>query len=209
VPSQYNPWQLLYGHQVASNHMQLKYKPNSVIIQTFFMKMHIDLSDPKVVDELFNENNVKYFHFAKSLIGDPEEARDIVADSYLKLLSQQYIQFANTTHLRSYLYVVVKNGCSDYLRRSKHKVKVEDHLKQTVPLAENVIERRYQQNELIQLIYRRIDGLPKQMKLVFKLTYLEGYNRSEVARRLKLSENTIRNTNAAALKAIRMTFLND
>jgi RNA polymerase sigma factor (sigma-70 family) len=171
------------------------------------MKMDFDLSDPNVMDELFYDNNNKCILFAKRLIGDPEEARDIVADSYLKLLSQQYIQFANTAHLRSYFYSVVKNGCSDYLRRSKYKVKVEGQLKQTASLAENMIERRYQQNELIELIYKRIDNLPKQMKLVFKLTYLEGYNRAEVAQRLNLSENTIRNTNAAAMKAIRMTFL--
>jgi RNA polymerase sigma-70 factor (ECF subfamily) len=43
------------------------------------------------------------------------------------------------------------------------------------------------------------------MQQVFKLTYLEGYSRTEVAQMLNLSENTIRNTNAAAMKALRLT----
>jgi RNA polymerase sigma-70 factor (ECF subfamily) len=43
------------------------------------------------------------------------------------------------------------------------------------------------------------------MQQVFKLTYLDGYSRTEVAQMLSLSENTIRNTNAAAMKALRLT----
>jgi len=170
--------------------------------------MHLDFNDPKVIVELFNKNNLKCIQYAKRRIGNLEEAQDIVADSYLKLMSQQYIQFDNTAHLQSYFYAMIKNGCSDYLRRSKFRVKVEGHLKQTAPSAENVIERRYQKSQLVQLIYNRIEDLPKQMKQVFKLTYLEGFNRSEVAQRLNLSENTIRNTNAAAMKTIRTTFSN-
>ncbi|HEX6429459.1 MAG TPA: sigma-70 family RNA polymerase sigma factor, partial [Niastella sp.] len=66
-------------------------------------------------------------------------------------------------------------------------------------------EKRYQEAELIQILYERINELPERMQQVFKLTYLDGYSRTEVAQLLNLSENTIRNTNAAAMKALRLT----
>ena len=59
--------------------------------------------------------------------------------------------------------------------------------------------------ELIQILYERINQLPERMQQVFKLTYLEGYSRTEIAQMLNLSENTVRNTNAAAMKALRLT----
>jgi RNA polymerase sigma-70 factor (ECF subfamily) len=55
------------------------------------------------------------------------------------------------------------------------------------------------------MLYERINQLPERMQQVFKLTYLDGYSRTEVAQMLNLSENTIRNTNAAAMKALRLT----
>jgi RNA polymerase sigma-70 factor (ECF subfamily) len=76
----------------------------------------------------------------------------------------------------------------------------------TEQLSENVIEKKYQEAELVQMLYDRINQLPDRMQQVFKLTYLDGFSRAEVAQMLNLSENTIRNTNAAAMKAIRLTF---
>jgi RNA polymerase sigma-70 factor (ECF subfamily) len=55
------------------------------------------------------------------------------------------------------------------------------------------------------MLYERINQLPERMQQVFKLTYLDGYSRTEVTQMLSLSENTIRNTNAAAMKALRLT----
>lgn len=165
--------------------------------------MQYDLHDSKVYGELFDNSYRQLFLFAKSLIGDTEEARDIVAESFIKLWTQKN-QFANVTHLKVYFYTVIRNACIDYLRNDKIRTKVVDQLKQTETITENVIERKYQEAELMQLLYERINRLPERMKQVFKLTYLDGYSRAEVARMLNLSENTIRNTNVAAMKALKM-----
>lgn len=171
------------------------------------MEMHLDLNDSRVIDELFNSNYIKFVFFATKLIKNKEDARDIVVDSFVKLLGHKSIKFENPTHLQTYFYSVIKNSCLDYLRKAKSTAILNDHLMQEVPLIEDVMEHKWQESELVQLIYERIEYLPERMRQVFKLIYLDGYSRAEVAQLLKLSENTIRNTNAAAMKAIRMTFL--
>jgi RNA polymerase sigma-70 factor (ECF subfamily) len=108
-------------------------------------------------------------------------------------------------HLQVYCCSVIKNACIDYLRKDKLRTRIENQLGQAVMLSENAIERKYQEAELIQLLYERINQLPDRMQQVFKLTYLDGYSRAEIAQMLNLSENTIRNTNAAAMKALRLT----
>ncbi len=160
--------------------------------------------DPTVYNELYDKLYRKLFLFAKSLIDDTEEARDIVTESFIKLWAQQN-QFANMVHLQVYFYTVIKNACIDHMRKNKLRNKIENHLLKSGTISENAIERRYQEAELVQILYERINQLPERMQQVFKLTYLDGYSRTEVAQMLNLSENTIRNTNAAAMKAIRLT----
>jgi RNA polymerase sigma-70 factor (ECF subfamily) len=161
--------------------------------------------DPEAFNEIYNKLYRKLFLFANSLIGNTEEARDIVGESFLKFWSKNN-SFSNMTHLQVYFYTIIKNSCIDYLRRDKLKSKVESLLVKTEQLSENVIEKKYQEAELVQMLYDRINQLPDRMQQVFKLTYLDGFSRAEVAQMLNLSENTIRNTNAAAMKAIRLTF---
>jgi len=160
--------------------------------------------DPAAFNEVYDKLYRKLFLFAKSLIGNTEEARDIVAESFVKLWAQNN-SFANMVHLQVYCCSVIKNACIDYLRKDKLRTRIENQLGQAVALSENAIERKYQEAELIQLLYERINQLPDRMQQVFKLTYLDGYSRAEVAQMLDLSENTIRNTNAAAMKALRLT----
>ena len=169
------------------------------------MKMQYELHNSKVYIELFDNNYRKLILFAKSLIGDKEEARDIVSESLIKLWAQRN-QFENMAHLQVYFYTVIRNACIDFLRIDKFRTKVKEEIKLTGIFTENVIERKYQEAELIQLLYKRINRLPKRMKQVFMLTYLDGYSRAEVAEKLKLSENTIRNTNVAAMKALKISF---
>ncbi len=160
--------------------------------------------DPEAFNELYNKLYRKLFLFANSLIANTEEARDIVTESFIKLWSQDN-HFANMTHLQVYFYTIIKNACIDYLRRGKLKAKIVNRLGKEERISENIIEKKYQEAELIQLLYERINQLPDRMKQVFKLTYLDGLSRAEVAQMLNLSENTIRNTNAAAMKALRLT----
>lgn len=161
--------------------------------------------DPEAFNEVYNKLYRKLFLFANSLIGNPEESRDIVADSFIKFWSKDNY-FSNMTHLQVYFYTIIKNSCIDYLRKDKLRSKVESRLVQAEQLSENVIEKKYQEAELVQLLYDRINQLPDRMQQVFKLTYLDGFSRTEVAQMLNLSENTIRNTNAAAMKTLRLTF---
>lgn len=167
------------------------------------MEVQHNLHDYKSFTNWFETNYRIYYLFAKNLVGDKEEARDIVIDTFIKVWNQNN-QFENTAHLNVYFYTVIKNACIDRIRYVKVKIKVEQQIKLTRVITENTIEKKYQEAQLVQLLYNRINHLPERMKQVFKLTYLEGYSRAEVAEMLKLSENTIRNTNAAAMKAIKL-----
>jgi RNA polymerase sigma-70 factor (family 1) len=166
------------------------------------MNFKFDYNDRTAFDKIYNTNYRNLFLFAKSLIGDSEEARDIVAESFIKLWTKKK-QFINQSHLTAYFYHTIKNASIDYLRKNKLKIKIENQLIQNVAVQENVIQQKFEESELLQQLYEHINQLPKKMQQVFKLTYLEGYSRLQVAHLLNLSDKTIRNHNTAAMKAIR------
>src|SRR5437867_4311418 len=114
------------------------------------MEKILDLHDSKVYSDFFESTYRKLILFAKDMIGDKEDARDIVAESYIKLWVQKP-QFANLAHLQVYFYRVVKNACIDYLRKDKLKRRIEDQLILSTPKSENVIIRKYEERELVTL----------------------------------------------------------
>src|ERR1044071_4278073 len=93
--------------------------------------------DPAAFNEVYDKLYRKLFLFAKSLIYDTEEARDIVAESFIKLWAQQK-QFSNMAHLQVYFYTVIKNACIDYLRKDKLRTKIENQLSRAGTIQENV-----------------------------------------------------------------------
>lgn len=168
--------------------------------------MTYNTSNPQVLSELYDTLYGKLFLFAKSLVDDSEEARDIVAESFYKLWAQKN-NFANFKHLQVYFYTVIKNACIDHIRKNKLRYKMEHELLHTGAISDNVLESKYLEADQVQQLYERINQLPERMQQVFKLIYIDGYSREEVAKMLNLSENTIRNTNAAATKALKFHFL--
>lgn len=169
------------------------------------MEMQFDLHDSKVYKDFFDNTYQKLIFFAKNLIGNKEDALDIVVESFIKVWAQKP-QFFNMHHLEVYFFRVVKNACIDYLRKNILKRRIEHQLILTTPISENVIVSKYQERELVKLLYYHVSCLPDRMQQVIKLTHLEGYSRMKVAQMLELSPNTIRNTNVAAMKTLKIAF---
>jgi RNA polymerase sigma factor (sigma-70 family) len=169
------------------------------------MNFLLDSNDPLVFNKFYKENNRKLILYAKSIIGNAEEAKDIVGETFNKMWAEKK-QFINGLQQEVYIYTVVKNACIDYLRKEKLKRRVEYTFIQTAITTEYVIVTKYQEPEMVKLLYFYINCLPDRMKQVIKLTHLDGFSRIEVAKMLELSPHTIRNTNVAAINTLRSSF---
>ena len=58
--------------------------------------------------------------------------------------------------------------------------------------------------ELLDLICREIDRLPRQRRLVLVLSYLSGMTNTEIATRLGISEKSVSNQKTLALKTLKL-----
>jgi RNA polymerase sigma-70 factor (ECF subfamily) len=64
---------------------------------------------------LFSDQGPAVFRFCRSMLRTPEEAEDVVQDSFLKLL-RHLEGDGDRSNLRAWLFAVAANGCRDRLR---------------------------------------------------------------------------------------------
>lgn len=143
------------------------------------------------------------YYFAKRFVKE-EEARDIVADTYIKLLRAPK-QFDNLAHCSSYMKAIARNACIDLLQRENRALTAHQQL---VYLTGNSQEADDLHSELEALLYKKvldeIAQLPPLTQKIFRLSYIEGLNNAEIGTQLNLRDQTVRNKKAEALKKLRL-----
>lgn len=142
-------------------------------------------------------------YFATNIVYDEEEAKDAVMDAFEKLWKKPK-QFEGLRHLENYIYQAVKRNCQMYIRKTTVRTNYKGSVvKMGPPIDENAIELKYQESEIVVRLYEQIDRLPERMQQAFKLTYLEGHSRAEVAAIMQVSEHTVKNQLDKAKEIIR------
>ncbi|WP_316785670.1 RNA polymerase sigma-70 factor [Pedobacter frigiditerrae] len=165
---------------------------------------------------VINENQVPAFtnfytqFFQKLLltsdkyVEDVFIAEEIVQDVFLKIWEDPE-GLNEIKSINSYLYRSVINASINYLNRQKNIER--HHLKIASNYSEESLVELDEENELIVLINNEIEKLPAQCKKVFKLSRFEHLKYKEIANLLDISERTVENHIANALKLLRVELL--
>ncbi len=133
---------------------------------------------------------------------DQESAKDIVQELFVDLwVKREQINITET--LEGYIKVALRNRVFNHIRSLNTKKKHNHNAAVQAPVAGSEVQERYSEKELRQLYLAEIGKLPDKMKDVFTLNKEEGYSISEVAQKLSLSEQTVKNQLSNALKRIR------
>ena len=127
--------------------------------------------------------------FAYSLVHNAAVAEDIAAESIAIYLSRPRFLKKNN-EIRPYLFKIVHNRSMDYLRLHRHLIALED--------VENVLgfgdlEADTIKNERNETIYRCLQTLPEQYRLVLQLTYFDGFDNPSLCRIMGKSTKQIYN----------------
>ena len=136
--------------------------------------------------------------FATRIVRDDSEAEDIVQEVFEKIWKKN-TRIDEGESIDSYLFVAVRNACFTFLKNKRERVDLEV-VKQNLETPEEVIE--FDTPELNRL-WKEIDNLPVQCKIVFKLVVLEDMKYKDVANSLDISVNTVKTQMKIAYKTLR------
>lgn len=157
-----------------------------------------DISDPTVFTVWFRQYYAPLCLFAERILGDRDNAEDIVEDTFFKLWNRQ-AHFENEEHLKAFLYRAVKNACLDFIKTNERSERrntlfTEDQQAQDEGYLHEIIRI-----EVIRELYAAIDSLPPQSGKIIKMSFVEGKTNQEIADELNLSVQTVKNQKGRGL----------
>lgn len=128
------------------------------------------------------------FCVAMRFLKNKDDAEDILQESFIKAF-QRIHQFKGEVTFGAWLKRIVVNGCIDYLKSKKQRLVELDEGYMQVADDDN-----WEVAEEIDLeeVKRAINQLPDKYRYVVQLFLMEGYDHSEVAQILDISETASR-----------------
>jgi RNA polymerase sigma factor (sigma-70 family) len=163
--------------------------------------------DHQAFSHIYNLYSRQLLFIVTRIAGNKETAEDIVAESFVKLLSRPG-SFESLSKLKSYLFKTGQNACLDWLRAEKRHAFSHAEIKYLSPDAENLIERTVIHAEVLECLYAGIRKLPPKYAEIVERAYIRGESLAEIASAMDLRYKTIQNLKAKAIQELRK-FMSD
>lgn len=148
--------------------------------------------------KLFTEFYTALCLFAKRFVGEGEIAEDIVQEAFLKYWDR-HIYFDNYYKIKSFLYIVVRRDCLNYLRGKHKKLSMNEVSAVT---SEEFFHYQVMEDETYRILHRSIELLPPQMRRVINYA-LEGLKNAEIADKMNISEHAVHGYKKEAYKKLK------
>lgn len=141
-------------------------------------------------------------HFSVHMVKDQMVAEDITNEIFLKLWNNK-TDFADFDQAKKFMYVSVKNASLNYLRDRKREEKRHISFSETYLETQDISLTEVIRSELMADVRKAIDSLPEKMRLIFILAYIKQLSNQQIADKLHLSNQTVRNQKAKSLIRIK------
>lgn len=164
--------------------------------------------DNSAMKALFDEYFSRLYYFAFKLIEDDSEAEDIAQEAILQFWKKKdEFKHQAIKDVESFLFTVARNRCYNYTRdKNTHAQKLE-MLGASQDVTEHTLELNLIREDIFNRIYEEIRQLsPAQVQLL-KMIFIENLETSEIAERLQITPNNVRNQKARALEKLKTALL--
>lgn len=146
----------------------------------------------------------KLFRLALSIIRDKRDAEDIVQDVLLKLWTKKE-EWNEIENLEAYCFRMTKNLALDRIASANFRLmeSVDSTTINTTIIDDETPYQRFVRDEQISLIYKGMEDLSENQKLVFQLRDIEGLSYKEIAEIADISEELVKVSLFRARKRLR------
>ena len=153
--------------------------------------MLVDKSIDLDFKDFFISHKDKVYKYAYMHFRDGDLASDIVQEAFSKIWAK-WDQIDANQNYTSYLYSTTRNLVFDELRKQQVRLQYSALQQLGVEAQDNSNEEKVAYKDLEKLYYEAISKLPKSRMEVYSLSKEEFLNNSEIADRLGISVNTVR-----------------
>ncbi len=162
--------------------------------------------DAKAFAHIFKIHYRPICYFAEKLVGNRQEAEELVSDKFIKLWSK-HADFESFSAIKSFLYISTRNGCLDILKHTKRVIASQKEFSYLADNKKDAILYVMFEAELLQELNKEIEKLPRSCRRIFELSYFDNLNSNEVAKKTGFSVKTVYNQKAKAVQLIKIGLL--
>jgi RNA polymerase sigma-70 factor (family 1) len=150
---------------------------------------------------LFEKYGPRLYQFSLKYLREKEDAEDLLNEVFLKIW-QNRRSLKTDTSFQSYLFTIAYNNIRQrFLKKSREEKYIQ------IFVEENLVdsskgEDQVDYMQIVQKINKVIDLLPARRREIFNLSYKEEFKNHEIAHKLELSEQFVKNQLSVARKFI-------
>lgn len=154
-------------------------------------------------DEIYERYWLKLYAEAFKRLRSEDDAKDLVQDLFITLWEKKEILVV-TKSLGAYLFTSIKHRVLNFIAANAVKGNYLDSLSATIADYDNSSYERIISDDLQVFIDQRINDLSPRVKEVFLLSRNENLSVKEIATKLNVSDQTVKNQLTKALKDLRV-----
>ena len=151
----------------------------------------------KAFQWLYDNYYTELWHFAKGIVGSPEDAEEIIRETMIKLWKEERRSFSSAAQIKAWLYRTTRNACFNFLRDKKRSLPNITELDTDIPddPSEDLSVKSKTEAEL----FSAMKKLPEAQWQVIDMIFYKKLKVPEIAEILQVSEETVRSHKRHAL----------
>ena len=162
--------------------------------------LHADATDTFAA--LFKQYYLPLVYFARKMITDSLMAEDIVTDVFIKFW-QKHNQFPSHQTVKAFLYISTKNACLNYIDQRRYQARAKQTLRAMSDENVESVLTEISRAEVLREVFYLVESLPLQCRKIVLMSFVAGLSNRQIARRLQLSEHTVRNQKVRGIQLMR------
>lgn len=153
---------------------------------------------------IFNRYREKLLFYSLAIVKTDGAGKDIVQETFIRLWTNRQ-KLDSGKSLSGYLHTIARNLALNHIKRAGYDRELKEQIWRSIEDAQQWIaaEEDLFARESTRLVQEAVDKLPPQRRLIFQLSREKRMTHKEIAIRLGISKNTVKNQMVSALKEIR------
>jgi RNA polymerase sigma-70 factor (ECF subfamily) len=162
----------------------------------------MQLGDESGLELLYARYGGLIFTLALRIVGDPELAREVLQDTFLRCWDGSESFDAGRGRVAWWLMGIARNGAIDFLRSRSHQARLRE--REPVVAAQPTQLDATDSFAMRQSVVSALQSLPIAQRQALELAYYRGFTQTEIAQELDTPLGTIKSRTREALDRLRV-----
>jgi RNA polymerase sigma-70 factor (ECF subfamily) len=171
-------------------------KTDETSLKTDEEVLSLSLSDPSYFEEIVKRYEDAFISKSQSIIGDREEAMDIVQEVFTKIyINAKKFKKVEGAKFSSWAYkILINTTFSHYQKLKKNRerfTKIDTEIMESMPTKpeDDILSEKHYLEEEILVVFSR---MPKSLSKILRMYFIEGYSQKAIAEKEGITVSAVK-----------------